>query len=158
MNPDEQRDYDRFVKRLPGAWLAAASLVLWVAFIAACVWVGQLLGATINIAWTPNPPEQNVIGYRVYRVLPEPRVLLVDTTSTTATVNVSDGDQLVLTAYSAEGESADSSPIIARLTPQEPYKKVVIQISSDLETWSDWTSSDIATREGNFFRLKIQEP
>ena len=156
MTPEEQQDFDRFVKRLPGAWLAVASMVGWVVFIAACVWLGALFGASLNLRWTANPPEQEVDGYRVYRIMPEPRTLLIDTPTNAATVTVNEGDQLVITAYNEGGESADSSPITVRLTPQEPHQRVTIQISSDLETWTDWSSADIATREGNFFRLKLE--
>jgi hypothetical protein len=137
-------------------WIAAMSLVAWVLFILVIYLLGQAFAATINLSWTANPPEQNVLGYRVYRTSPEPRTMLVDTTSTSATVTVNDDDVLVLTAYNSGGESADSPPIVVRLTPQEPHQRVTLQISSDLQTWTDWSSFDVATREGNFFRLKLE--
>jgi hypothetical protein len=156
MSPEEQKEYEQFVEKLPSGWRSFLTLLLWVVIVAAVCLCGRACATTIGLSWTANPPEQNVIGYRVYRVSPEPRTLLVDTTATSATVAVNDGDRLVLTAYSATGESADSSQIIVRLTPQEPYKKITLQISSDLQTWTDWQTNDIAASEGTFFRLKIE--
>ena len=71
-----------------------------------------MMAEPVGLEWDANPPSEQVEGYRLYRVLSdEESELLTQVPSTTAIVELNQGDTVFVTAYRGTEESQPSQPL-----------------------------------------------
>ncbi len=92
-----------------------------------------LTARPVKLRWNPNPPDDNVTEYRVFRGLEE----LGRINGTTITVEANTGDVLHVIAANAYGISEPSDPVTVPALPTNPtgLEVVEIQVSSNLTDW-----------------------
>lgn len=92
-----------------------------------------LTARPVKLRWNPNPPEENVTEYRVFRGLEE----LGRINGTAITVEANTGDVLHVIAANAYGISEPSDPVTVPALPTKPtgLQVVEIQVSSNLTDW-----------------------
>lgn len=111
-----------------------------------------------TVSWVPVVSDPPVTEYRVYRfVAPSSLTRLATVNTTSAIVEVSDGWQVVVTAWNGS-ESPPSAPLTMHAPSASTAAKVTLQISSDLNSWTDWQVSEIPQDTARFFRLKTETP
>jgi hypothetical protein len=114
-----------------GLWLA-----LWLA----------LPAAEVKFAWNANPEPD--VFYRLYR----DGSSIATTGQTEITVDRVAGSY-TLTAYNDAGESEPTAPITI---PAPNATRLTIQVSTDMETWTDLAVQYDAKKPRAFYRLKME--
>lgn len=136
-------------------WVGIVCMLFWAAaifiFIKSCAH-----GAEVALSWNQPPSGPLVSQWKIYRVSPLPRTQIGVAETNHAMVTANDGDRLVITACSANEESADSAVWIVRLPSPNPVARVTMEASADLKAWESFQAFDIPSSQAKFFRLKIE--
>jgi hypothetical protein len=100
----------------------------------------------VRLAWDPNPPDQQITGYRIYS-----HGRLVATTSATDVLlllpNVEVYTPVTVTAFNWLQEGPPSDPLYL------PPPSVTVERSVDLKTWIPFKEVDF--RHSQIIRLKL---
>lgn len=149
------------------AFVMLLILIALTTLMIAVAWAGE-----VKFAWNANPTEEKVLGYRLYQ-LGEPNILLAETSTINATVQIEEGSLVAVLAFNAEAVSVLSSSVSVPITsPELPRDNWIVSASSeelikennaavnaidnDVETlWHTTWSIDLAP---HYFLIQLPQP
>lgn len=134
-------------------WAGMLCLLFWAAVVMS---LSRCQGEEVKVTWNPNPPEEKVEFYRVWR----DAELLGETTETRLTVNLPTDRPSILTVTAHRGELASAHSKRLILAP------AVVHTSTDLRVWVVEKPSvffHVLERAGiktprQFFRIQYHTP
>jgi hypothetical protein len=116
--------------------------------------------ATYKLKWNPNPPEEGVLAYRIYKITEAGRELLGTAPTNRIETEAQPGDRLVVTAWNGS-ESEPSDELVIPAPPTKPGAPVILELeqSSNMKDWRPLARNYVEP-DGpqQFFRLRIVKP
>ena len=121
-------------------------LFLLLAITAGMIALSRAFGGEVTLRWNPNPAEELVSSYRIYRGTD----LLSTVAGTTTSTKITLPDEPVTLGLVAVNSLGTSPAALLHLIP------ITIQTSPDLATWTAARTIHRERKPAEFYRLKIQ--